>query len=373
MSFLYNDAFASDVQINTISLDSDSDESLQHEPETIDESEEEWEFQQLRRAGVLDFISTTIRKSLEHQNEEQTARQQEEQSRTELSHSLSSTRQTIETTKEWYSDLKEFQDYLNALTNCLDTKVPTVEQCEEEYFQLKRSLIKQKQVDLSASHTLSNPDPFINELFTLYSQTRGIASSQTNWAIDDDQSSPNLPLNVIEMKMENIISTLTNLFADTKESFSSIRGILPTFIRFFNEHPASFEEFSVEQHLLIFLAPFVRKEIIEKRWSVYSDPQFGGLFDWILDLGDDEDFDGNDSHNLFPSSFLISTLIEKILVPIACDELMVSFDISDDKHISSVLLFLEELDLFTQSDDGVPNQSTEQVRQALRERVQSIT
>ncbi|KAH7830617.1 uncharacterized protein MONOS_675 [Monocercomonoides exilis] len=83
----------------------------------------------------------------------------------------------------------------------------------------------------------------------------------------------------------------SHIFRDAKEEFSSLSSLSLRFAHFLCKYPDEYISLNVVDELSVLMAPFVRKELCEKRWNVLSQPRFGMELEWMAQLAEGEEGD----------------------------------------------------------------------------------
>ncbi|KAA6400115.1 MAG: hypothetical protein EZS28_004364 [Streblomastix strix] len=182
---------------------------------------------------------------------------------------------------------------------------------------------------------------------------------------------------------------MKDLFSDVKEEFVSIKSICDPFFQFMRRFPAEFSESGSEEQFISLLAPFARKEIIEKKWNVFDYPKFTDYFDWIKQLKEIADIEQNEneqemignkqviiidddenenqkisindktgdkkqdnniiginrdnSQSLEMAHRSIIEIVSKIVAPVACEMILHQYDPISDQNTNAILAFHSEI------------------------------
>jgi hypothetical protein len=206
--------------------------------------------------------------------------------------------QQLEIENTQYKFFQEMRHYIEDLVDCLDTKVPMIEQNEDQLL-----VLREKQ----AVEKYNNWIQFMKQGI---SRKRKYPSKEPEgWSSDEEENDQ------LTKQIRGIITKSMELFQDTKEEFSSIRKIKEQFLIWKQKFPKSYTDTYCDLSVQKVFAPFVRLELLS--WDPLGKVSFDQLswFKELLDYGSVRDISFTNELTSLQDE-LIPELVKQIIIPI---------------------------------------------------------
>lgn len=268
------------------------------------------------------------------------------------------------------------REYMLDLLDCLDKKIPQIEEAEymisEQRVQRGKARLRRQgnflqnlkdQVELlkGAKQTTdeNNMDTFARDKLQRHTQegyccreARKALREATNdarpdgWSSDGESDSEVV---AFQSKSEEALQAAQQCFEDVDEKFGSIRPIKERFMRWKTEQTQSYNEAFVSQSLPHVFSPYVRLELL--KWKPLECPEVDKdmvWFDELKDYGEIEGgmHDGDEDENLVPN------VVMDAAVPIAQEAVNNDWDALSTMQTKQVIRLWKELTSFCEASNG---------------------
>jgi hypothetical protein len=208
-----------------------------------------------------------------------------------------------------YIFYQKMRSYIEDLVDCIDKKVPDVEDCENEILTTRREFHEQKrqkwiQYQKDKIDFIYHPD-----------KTMRISSFETS----------NETLSI-----EEIVQDANEIFSDTLEDYSSISKIKSKFFEWKDQYEKSFNDTYCNLSLQKVYAPFIRLELIS--WDPLSKNSHFYEFPWFRELNEEDE--------------ILPNLIKKIIIPRCNHSFQFCYDPFSSEETLNAISLVNDISMF---------------------------
>eukprot|EP01080_Neovahlkampfia_damariscottae_P008308 gene8308-132_t len=211
-----------------------------------------------------------------------------------------------------YIFYQKMRSYIEDLIDCIDKKVPEIEDCENDLLRLRKEFSQEKRdkwVQYQKDKLdISNDDE----------KNQRIASFESSKII---QSTP---------EMEEIFQDAKDIFSDTIEDYSSISKIKQSFNEWKTKFEKSFNDTYCNLSLQKVYAPFIRLEMIS--WDPLENNNSFVDFSWFKQLQSEDE--------------ILPNLILKILIPRLSHSIQNCYDVFSSAETKNLVSLMNDVSMF---------------------------